>query len=153
MIPEFDIVNNPDMLGDYNIDHYIEMFNKKVKPLLVAFNPEIRADILINNPQNRQYFTKQQCELHSGHPLEPKGQDNIDEVMTLSDTEVEFWNRVNRDPYFMYVDDTLNLVDQKWVDYNRKVVNHQADSVKDNDEEDIIETDGDDYAVDLLFMD
>jgi hypothetical protein len=65
--------------------------------------------------------------------------------MTLSDSEVLFWNRVNKDPFFMYVEDSLSLVDQYWVDHNRKVVKLQANSIKSNEDE-IIQNNGNDYA-------
>jgi DNA polymerase I len=145
MIPEKDIVDNPDLTGDYNIARYLTNFNKRVEPLLVAFSPSIREDILVEDPKDRQYFTKSQCELVSGFPLKEDGQDKFDEVMTLSDGEVLFWNRVQRDPFFMYVDNSLELVDQYWVDHNRKVVTLQAASIKSNEDE-IIETNGIDYA-------
>jgi DNA polymerase, archaea type len=135
MISEKDIQNNPDMLGDYNVPRYLNTFNKRIEPLLVVFKPEIRDDILIEDPKDRQYFTKAQCELVSGYPLKEDGQDKFDEVMTLSDSEVSFWNRVGRDPFFMYVDDSLKLVDQYWVDHNRKVVSLQANSTKSNEDE------------------
>jgi len=146
MIPEKDIQNNPDLTGDYNVARYLTNFNKRIEPLLCAFKPEIREDILVEDPANRMYFTKKQCELVSGFPLKPDGQDNFDEVMTLSDSEVLFWNRVNRDPFFMYVEDSLEKVDQFWVEHNRKVVKFQANSVKNNIDEEIIETNGNDYA-------
>ena len=145
MIPEKDIVDNPDLTGEYNIARYLTNFNKRVEPLLVAFNPSIREDILIENPNDRQYFTQTQCELVSGFPLKEDGQDKFEEVMTLSDGEVIFWNRVQRDPFFMYVDSSLELVDQYWVEHNRKVVKLQAASIKSNEDE-IIETNGIDYA-------
>lgn len=145
MISEHDIINNPDMLGEYNVARYMNMFNKRIEPLLVVFKPEIRDDILIDDPKDRQFFTKTQCELDRGHPLKEGGQDDFDEVMTLSDSEVLFWNRVGRDPFFMYLGDSLKLVDQKWVEHNRKVVAMQEQSTK-SDEEDILETNGNDYA-------
>jgi len=145
MIDEKEITNNPDLKGDYNVPRYLNNFNKRVEPLLVAFNPSIREDILIEDPKDRQYFTKLQCELVNGYPLKESGQDKFDEVMTLSDSEVIFWNRVGRDPYFMYVEDSLKLVDQNWVEHNRKVVSLQAESTISNEDE-IIENDGHDYA-------
>ena len=138
MIPEKDIVDNPDLRGDYNVPRYLTNFNKRVEPLLVAFNPSIREDILIEDPKDRQYFTKLQCELVNGFPLKEDGQDKFDEVMTLSEGEVIFWNRVGRDPYFMYVEDSLQLVDQYWVDHNRKVLKNQAQSIKSNEDEIIL---------------
>jgi DNA polymerase elongation subunit (family B) len=145
MIPEKDIVNNPDLTGDYNVARYLTNFNKRIEPLLCAFKPEIREDILVEDPKDRQYFTKSQCELISGQPLKSDGQDKFDEVMTLSDSEVLFWNRVQRDPFFMYVENSIELVDQYWVDHNRKVVNLQVASTKSNEDE-IIETNGNDFA-------
>jgi hypothetical protein len=135
MIDEKEINNNPDLKGDYNVPRYLNNFNKRVEPLLVAFNPSIREDILIEDPKDRQYFTKAQCELVNGHPLKESGQDKFDEVMTLSDSEVVFWNKVGRDPYFMYVEDSLKLVDEYWVDHNRKVLLSQAQSTVSNEDE------------------
>ena len=145
MIPEKEIQNNPDMTGDYNVARYLSTFNKRLEPLLCVFKPEIREDILVEDPNQRQYFTKSQCELVSGFPLKEDGQDKFDEVMTLSDSEVIFWNRVNRDPFFMYVENSIDLVDQYWVEHNRKVVSLQAKSITSNEDE-IIETNGNDFA-------
>lgn len=153
MISEKDIQNNPDMTGEYNVSRYLSVFNKRIEPLLVVFKPEIREDILIEDPKDRQYFTKQQCELISGFPLKEGGQDNFNEVMTLSDSEVLFWNRVNRDPYFMYVEDSLELVDQNWVEHNRKVMKFEEESIRNNDEEEIIETTAQDFALHAISMD
>jgi DNA polymerase elongation subunit (family B) len=143
MIDEKEITNNPDLLGDYNVARYLTNFNKRVEPLLVAFNPNIREDILIEDPNDRQYFTKLQCELVNGFPLKESGQDKFDEVMTLSDSEVVFWNKVGRDPFFMYVEDSLELADQYWVDHNRKVLLLQAESTVSNEDEIIGNTDTD----------
>ena len=48
---------------EYNVQKYIDQFNKRITPLLVCFRPEIRNKILIRNPDDRQYFTYEQCEL------------------------------------------------------------------------------------------
>ena len=146
MIDEKEITNNPDLKGDYNVPRYLNNFNKRLEPLLVVFHPSIREDILIEDPKDRQYFTKAQCELVNGYPLKEEGQDKLDEVMTLSDSEVIFWNRVGRDPFFMYVENSLELADPYWVEHNRKVVALQEQSTISNDEE-IIETNGNDYAL------
>lgn len=143
MIPEKDIVDNPDMVGDYNVPRYLSNFNKRIEPLLCVFKPDIRADILIEDPKDRQYFTKLQTELVSGFPIKEDGQDKFEEVMTLSDSEVVFWNRVNRDPFFMYVENSLELVDQDWVEYNRRVVQMEAESIKSNEDEILTDYDGD----------
>jgi DNA polymerase elongation subunit (family B) len=146
MIDEKEILNNPDLKGDYNVARYLNNFNKRLEPLLCVFKTEIRDDILIEDPKDRQFFTKLQCDLINGFPLKEDGQDKFDEVMTLSDSEVIFWNRVGRDPFFMYVENSLELADQFWVDHNRKVVTLQAESIRSNEDE-IIETNGNDYAL------
>ena len=149
MIPEKEIQNNPDLTGDYNVARYLNVFNKRLEPLLVVFKPEIREDILIEDPKDRQYFTKAQCELVNGYPLKEEGQDKLEEVMTLSDSEVIFWNRVQRDPYFMYMEDSLSLADPYWVEKNRRVVSMQEESIVSNEEE-IIDNNNHDYALHVI---
>ena len=53
----------------------------------------------------------------------------------------------------MYVEDSLEKVDQFWVEHNRKVVKFQANSVKNNIDEEIIETNGNDYAYHAVSVD
>jgi len=142
-IPEADIQNNPDKTGEYNVPLYISKFNKNIEPLLVVFSPEIRDTILVKDPEDRQYFTAAQCKLDHGHPLKEDGQDNFEEVMTLSDMEVEFWNRVGKDPYYMYLEDSIKHVDPNWVELNRKLVSDRASTVE---ETEVIDKNGHDYA-------
>ena len=149
MISEKELTENPDMTGDYNVPRYLSNFNKRIEPLLVVFSPEIRNDILIEKPEDRQYFTSKQCELVNGFPLNEDGQDKYDEVMTLSDSEVIFWNKIKRDPFFMYVDNSIELVDKNWVGYNRKVLLSQEKSTISNEDE-IIKSDGTDYAYHVI---
>ena len=143
MIDEKEILNNPNLTGDYNVPRYLSNFNKRVEPLLVVFNPSIREDILVENPEERQYFTRTQCELVNGFPLKETGQDKFDEVMTLSDSEVVFWNKVGRDPFFMYVENSLELADPYWVNHNREVVASQVGCTVSNDDEIIGNDNGD----------
>jgi DNA polymerase elongation subunit (family B) len=135
MINEKEIINNPNLLGDYNVPRYLANFNKRVEPLLCVFSPEIRDEILIEDPLNRNFFTKKQTELVNGFPLKESGQDNFDEVMTLSTSEITFWNKVKKDPYFMYVEESLNEVDQNWVNFNRNLVNNNDNGTDLNEDE------------------
>jgi DNA polymerase elongation subunit (family B) len=139
MINDREMAANPDLTGEYNVDKYLNNFNNKVLPLLVAFSPEIRDSILIKKPEDRPYFTKLQCELSSGHPLKESGQDNFDEVMTLSETEIAFWHRVGRDPYFMYLDGSIKEVDASWVEHNMKVLAEGVGGVKNNEDEKLLD--------------
>lgn len=148
MLDAKELEQNPDKIGEYNVDKYIAAFNKKIEPLLVAFHPDIREEILIKNPQDRAFFTPTQCKLVNGYPLDPKKQDDMEDVMTLSDTEVLFWNKMGLDPFMMYIDNTLELVDQYYVEKNRKVLALQLEASLNNEDEEIIDNeDGQDYAV------
>jgi len=122
LINEKDITEKPDMLGEYNVPRYLAAFNKRIEPLLVVFSLDIRDEILIEDPNQRPFFTKSQAQLVRGYPRREGDQDTLEEVMTLSDTEVEFWQNVNIDPYYMYVDGTLELVDEDYVEKNRKIM-------------------------------
>lgn len=77
--------------SEYNVPKYIEQFNKRITPLLVCFNPEIRNKILITNPSDRQYFTAEQCELCNGLPNKESDQDTFEQLMTMDDKEIRFW--------------------------------------------------------------
>ena len=76
---------------EYNVPKYIDQFNSRIKPLLVCFQPEIRDKILITNPENRQYFTYEQCELCCGFPNKEGDQDTYEQLMTMEDKEIVFW--------------------------------------------------------------
>ena len=97
-----DLENNPDMLGEYNIQRAIATFNKRVEPLLVVFQQEVRKSLLIKNPEDRPFFTTEQCQLINGQPFDEGDQDKLEDVMQISDEEMLFWNRVGESPYHMY---------------------------------------------------
>jgi DNA polymerase elongation subunit (family B) len=122
LIDEKEIERNPDLLGEYNIARYMAAFNKRIEPLLVVYNPEIREDILIEDPKDRPIFTKTQTELVRGYPMKEAHQDTLEEVLSLSDMELTFWKNVGIDPYYMYIDNTLELVDTEWVQKNRDMM-------------------------------
>ena len=122
LIDERDIEMNPDLLGEYNVPRYLAAFNKRIEPLLVVYKPEIREDILIEDPKDRPIFTKSQTELVRGYPMKETHQDTLEEVLTLSDMELTFWKNVGIDPYYMYLDGTVDLVDVDWVKNNKKLM-------------------------------
>ena len=97
---EEDVMCNDDM--EYNSEKYIDMFNKRITPLLVCFNPEIRDNILITNPKERRVFTDSECELDSGHPIKQEDQDTFEALMTPSRQEVEYWVKINEEPPFVH---------------------------------------------------
>ena len=91
---------------------------------MLLFSPEIRDEILIEDPKDRPFFTKTQTKLVRGYPRKEGDQDTLDEVLTLSDTEQMFWSSVGIDPYYMYVDNTMDLVDGEYVKKNRIIMNN-----------------------------
>lgn len=76
---------------EYNVDKYIDMFNKRITCLLVCFKKEIRDKILITNPQDRPVFKTEEMELSSGEPNKPTDQDTYEALMTMEDKEIRFW--------------------------------------------------------------
>ena len=135
LIDEKEIENNPDLLGDYNVSRALAAFNKRIEPLLVVYSPDIRKDILIEDPKDQPIFTKSQTELGRGFPMKEKDQDNLDEVLSLSDMEISFWQTVGIDPYYMYIDDTINLVDDNRVSHNRELMSKVTKVTKVDDDE------------------
>jgi hypothetical protein len=151
LIDERDIELNPDLLGEYNVPRYLAAFNKRIEPLLVVYKPEIREDILIEDPKDRPIFTKSQTELVRGYPMKEAHQDTLDEVLTLSDTELTFWKNVGIDPYYMYLDGTVDLVDTKWVENNRNLMDQYVQQQKKVDADEYYEFDVDGDLMSLSF--
>lgn len=102
---------------EYNVAKYIEMFNNRIKAHLVCFDKKIRIrqevnkkgevkdvnNIIITNPKDRKYFTKEEAKLCSGQPYKPTDQDTYEQLMTMEDKEIKFWISVNKTP--VYIDE------------------------------------------------
>ena len=86
---------------EYNVEKYIDQFNKRIKPLLVCFHPDIRNKILVNNPKNKLFFTEEQSKLVSGYPNKEEDQDTFEALMTPERKEIEFWVKINEVPPFV----------------------------------------------------
>lgn len=86
---------------EYNVAKYIDQFNSRIRPLLVCFSKDIRDKILIDNPENRQYFTKEQCTLIAGEPFEDGDQDTYEQLMKPERKEIEYWLSINEIPPFV----------------------------------------------------
>ena len=85
---------------EYNVMKYIEMFNKRIKPLLVCFSKSIRDKILVTNPIERRFFTEEESKLTSGEPNKVTDQDSYEELMSMDRREVEFWTTIDEKPPF-----------------------------------------------------
>jgi len=97
-----DIENNPDMLGEYNVPRAITTFNKRIEPLLIVFNEDVRKNLLVTDPEDRGFFTTDQCQLTNGQPFKPEDQDTVEDLLTITEKEVEFWNNINVSPDYIY---------------------------------------------------
>ena len=86
---------------EYNVEKYIDQFNKRIKPLLVCFHPDIRNKILVNNPKDKLFFTEEQSKLVSGYPNKEEDQDTFEALMTPERKEIEFWVKINEVPPFV----------------------------------------------------
>lgn len=107
------IDNEPETLGDYNVPRAISKFNSAIKPLLVVFDDDVRNNLFVKKPEDRQLFTKEQCRLISGKPLKPEGQDDIyEDVLNIEEKELEFWAKIGKDPEHMY-----HLASEGWQQY------------------------------------
>jgi len=102
LIPASDIESDPNITGEYNVERYLDAFNKRVKPLLVCFDPSVRDEIIIETPTKRKYFTKQELELTSGKPFNETDQDKLEDLLAITDEELEFWNRIGISPTYMF---------------------------------------------------
>jgi len=105
-----DLENNPEMLGEYNIQRAIATFNKRVEPLLIVFDDEVRDSLLIKDPEDRSFYTTDQCKLINGKPFSPGDQDDVYEnLIKMEQGEVEFWESVGIDPNYIY-----ELAEEGW---------------------------------------
>jgi DNA polymerase elongation subunit (family B) len=110
MLDPTELEKNPEMLGDYNVPRAIATFNKRIEPLLIVFGEEVRSTLIIDNPEKREFYTKTQCELVSGQPFEPEDQDSVEDLLTITDAELNFWKKVNISPDYIY-----ELAEEGWV--------------------------------------
>lgn len=109
LIPQSQLESNPDLINtEYNVAKYLDAFNKRIKPLLVCFDPEIRGNIITNvykdkktkvlKLEDRGVFSRSQCELIAGKPFEETDQDTYEALMMFEDKEIRFWDSVNKIP-------------------------------------------------------
>ena len=73
-----------------------------VEPLLIVFKEEIRDNLIVNNPEDRSFFTKEQCEMINGIPFKESDQDTVNDLLTITDLELKFWDRVGISPNYIY---------------------------------------------------
>jgi DNA polymerase elongation subunit (family B) len=112
MLDRQELESNPELKGEYNIPRAISVFNKRIEPLLVVFKEEVRDGLLVTDPEGRGLFTKEQCELINGVPFEEGDQDSLEEVLTISEPEVKYWEKRGLEPDYMY-----ELAEEGWEEF------------------------------------
>jgi len=101
---------DPDLTGDYNVPRAITTFNKRIEPLMVVFQDEVRNHLIVDNPQDRGIFTTSQCELINGHPLGDGDQDDLQkDVMDITEPELRYWEKRGLKSDYMY-----DLAEEGW---------------------------------------
>ena len=95
ILDEKEIEANPEVLGDYNVEKYIAMFNSRIKGLLVNFDINIRNKILISNPDEKISWMVSELSMVNNQPNKESDQDTIEELFTPSDMELVYWEKMN----------------------------------------------------------
>ena len=96
---ENDIIeNHPEKLGEYNVAKYLSMFNKRIKPLFVVFNPDIREKLILKKPEDKKDWLISELKLVNGFPYREGDQDTIEELFTPSEMEEIYWQKSNYNP-------------------------------------------------------
>ena len=132
LISREDLLENPNMLGKYNVAKYLDAFNNRVESLLVGYDTEIATKILLKISKKgeliKNSFTRDQCVL-KGFNL-----DDFEESMNLEEMEVDFWNKTGYDPrkiwdgftmpddykvHYEIYDNALNFLNEKMVASNK----------------------------------
>lgn len=128
LISQKDMEINPNLTTDeYNVPKYLDMFNKRIAPLLVCFNPEIRDKIIITAKkdkttkefvlESREYFESEELTLTKGHPIKVTDQDSYEDLMAFQKSELEFWTSVNKIPNSIN-ENEWNLIKNKFIANN-----------------------------------
>ena len=141
-------INDGLYTDEYNVARYLDAFNKKVKPLLVCFNEDVRAKIVLDivkvkdkvtkktteKLKERTIFTKGECELVSGIPFKETDQDTYADLMRMEDKEIKFWDKVNKVPNNMEVSEW----EEVRADYHERMriaklegIQHEKDTLDD----------------------
>jgi hypothetical protein len=101
---------DPDLTGDYNVPRAVSTFNKRIEPLMVVFQDEVRNGLIVSDPAERGIFTTSQCELINGHPLGEGDQDDLQkDVLDITEQELNYWERRGLKPDYMY-----ELAEENW---------------------------------------
>lgn len=162
LISNEDLLENPNMTGEYNFEKYMDAFNKRVETILVGFEPEIRMKILVKINKKGELVKKEFNPLHDNLNLRNFNSDDFEESMFLEDLEVDFWNKTGYDPrmiwdgfkmrddykvYYEIYNDALNYLNEKMTAVNKPKIKSINSEYKEGDL--VLIKDGKEYHVGL----
>ncbi len=151
-----DLIENPNMLGNYNIDKYLTAFNKRIESFLVGFSEEVRekipAKIKRKKIKNKLGVSVEHEEIiknsFTGDELILKNydHDSLDDSLYLEKKEVIFWNNYGYDPNKIwngfktnegelksdYIE-VLNFLNEKMREVNRPAIKRIDDDLNSKD--------------------
>lgn len=143
-----EVINTELYTDEYNVARYLDAFNKKIKPLLVCFNLEVRNGILLDivkvkdaqtkkvteKLKDRVVFLKAECELVSGISNKAGDQDSYEDLMRMEDKEIKFWMKVQKLPNNMEPDE-WEIVQADYVERMRVAkiegIKHEKETLED----------------------
>jgi hypothetical protein len=108
LIDNENLIDNPNMTGEYNYEKYLDAFNNRVEALLVGFDPEVQKKIIATIDKegdlkpSRNEFASYQLGLKNFDL------DDFDESMHLEKLEADFWNKTGYDPRLIWNGFKLN---------------------------------------------
>ncbi len=153
LITADDLLENPNMMGKYNVAKYLNAFNKRVKTILVGFEPEVSQKILakiVKDKKTKEVDLRCGGKDFASYQLELKNFDlnDFDESMHLEEKEVEFWNKTGYDPkkiwkgfkmfddnkvYYEIYDHALNYVNDLMIKNNKPKIKSVNDECFEGD--------------------
>jgi len=158
LISQKDLDENPDMIGEYNTVKYLDSFNKRVKSLLVGFDPDVAKRILVKEKKVKtkgvdgKNVTNVELVVNSFTDkelmLKTNELDSLDDTMFLEKKEIDFWNKTGYDPriiwdgfkvpsdypiYYEIYDFKLNYVNKKMEEVGKPKVKSVNDKIEKND--------------------
>lgn len=115
LISNEDLQNNTNASNvKYNVEKYLDAFNKRVETLLVGFDPDTQKKMLAKIKKG-ELVTTDFNPLHNELELKNFDSDDYDEAMHLEDLEVDFWNKTGYDPRKIW--DGFKMRDEYCVHY------------------------------------
>jgi DNA polymerase elongation subunit (family B) len=97
----------------YNVAKTVNNFNNRLNALMVCFKPIVHDKLLVTKPEDKSIFTEEEMELqtwtYETFPYDKKGIDGLNDdginniaLFRMEDREMDFWNKINVDPSFIF---------------------------------------------------